>query len=223
MVTVVLVALGLIAGVPTILVTIGWLVAIEPAVALAGIAGYAAWAGWSRRGRRAGPDEEAAFLLALSAELSAGASLRSSLVSAGERSDRLPLRAATRAAAAGLPAPLVAGMLGDALAVNGRIAAAAWLLAAESGGPAAAVMQSLAVSAAREGELIRERRALTAQARASAWVVAGLPILVLAGSFASGRLDIAGDPALGVVVAVGLALQVAGVAVVATMVRRSER
>lgn len=223
MVTVVLVALGLLAGVPTVLVVIGWLVAIEPALALAGTAGYAAWAGWHRRRRRAGPDEEAAFLLALSAELIAGASLRSSLDSAGGRSSRLPLRAASRAAAAGLPAPLIAGMLGDALAVNGRIAAAAWLLAAESGGPAAAVMQSLAVRAAREGELIRERRALTAQARASAWVVAGLPFVVLTGSFASGRLDIAGDPALGVVVAVGLALQIVGVAVAAMMVRRSER
>jgi len=223
MVTVVVVALGLVAGVPVVFVLLGWLVATDPAMALTGIGGYAVWAGWRRGRRRSGPDDEAAFLLALSAELTAGASLRSSLVSAGDRSDRLPLRGASRAAAAGLPAPIVARMLGDALAVHGRIAAAAWLLAAESGGPAAAVMQSLAVRSAREGELIRERRALTAQARASAWVVAGLPFVVLAGSFVSGRLDVAGDPALGLVVAIGLGLQIAGVAVVVMMVRRSER
>lgn len=223
MVTPVLLALGLLTGLPLVLVLLGWLVSAHPAMALAGIGGYAASTGWRRRRGRAGPDDEAAFLLALSAELTAGASLRTSLASAGGRCDRLPLHGACRAAAAGLPAPAVARMLGEALAVNGRIAAAAWLLAAESGGPAAAVMQSLAVRSAREGELIRERRALTAQARASAWVVAGLPLLVLAGSLLSGRLDLAGDPALGFVVALGLALQIAGIAVVVAMVRRSER
>jgi Flp pilus assembly protein TadB len=114
-------------------------------------------------------------------------------------------------------------MLGSALPVNGRMTAAAWLLAAESGGPAAAVMQSLAVRAAREGELIRERRALTAQARASAWVVAGLPAVLLVGAVGSGRLDTTGDPALGFIVALGVGLQALGVVVVVAMVRRAER
>lgn len=223
MVTPVLLALGLVTELPLVLVLLGWLVWAHPLIAVTGIGGYGAWSGWRRRRGRAGPDDEAAFLLALSAELAAGASLRTSLASAGRRSDRLPLHGACRAAAVGLPAPIVARLLGEALAVNGRIAAAAWLLAAESGGPAASVMQALAVRSAQEGELIREQRALTAQARASAWVVAGLPLLVLAGSLLSGRLDLAGDPALGFVVALGLALQIAGVAVVVAMVRRSER
>ncbi len=223
MVTIVAMALGLVAGIPVVIVILGWVVATDPALALVGAGGYAVWAWWRRRRRQLGPDDEAAFLQALSAELTAGASLRSSLVTAGERNDRLAVGGASRAAAAGLPAPIVARMLGDALAVHGRIVAAAWLLAAESGGPAATVMQSLAVRSAREGELIRERRALTAQARASAWVVAGLPFVVLAGSLVSGRLDVGGDPALGFVVALGLGLQLTGIAVVVMMVRRSER
>jgi Flp pilus assembly protein TadB len=222
-VTVVLAALGIAAGVPTALVAVGWAAATRPALALAGIAGYAGFAAWRGRRARPGPDDEAGFLQTLSAELTGGASLRSALVAAAERTDRLPLQGAARAAAAGLAAPRVAGLLGTALPVNGRMTAAAWLLAAESGGPAAAVMQSLAVRAAREGELIRERRSLTAQARASAWVVAGLPAALLLGTIVSGRLDAAGDPALGLVVTVGVTLQAIGVAVVVAMVRRAER
>ena len=223
MVTIVLAALGIAAGLPVALVGAGWAATTHPTLAIAGCAGYAAVVAWRRRGVRPGPDDEAAFLLTLSSELTAGASLRSGLVAAADRSPRLALQGASRAAAAGLPAATVAGMLGTALAVNGRVTAAAWLLAAESGGPAAGVMQSLAVRAAREGELIRERRALTAQARASAWVVAGLPVALLVGAIASGRLGAAGDPALGLIVAVGLGLQALGVAVVVMMVRRSER
>jgi tight adherence protein B len=223
MVTLVLAALAIAAGIPGPLVALGWVAAAHPGLAFAGFGGYAGLVWWRQRRRRADPDDEAAFLLALSAELTAGASLRSALVAAADRSPRLPLHGAARAAAAGLPAPAVAQALGAGLPVHGRMTAAAWMLAAESGGPAAAVMQSLAVRATREGELIRERRALTAQARASAWVVAGLPVVLLLGAVASGRLDATGDPALGFVVALGVALQAAGVAVVVVMVRRSER
>jgi len=223
MVTVVLAAVGISVGVPLALVAMAWVAATHPALALTGIAGYAGFTRWQARWTRPGPDDEAGFLQTLSAELTGGASLQSALVAAADRSERLPLHGAARAAAAGLPAPRVAGLLGAALPVNGRMTAAAWLLAAESGGPAAVVMQSLAVRAAREGELIRERRSLTAQARASAWVVAGLPAVLLAGTVVSGRLDAAGDPALGLVVVIGVTLQAIGVAVVVAMVRRAER
>jgi Flp pilus assembly protein TadB len=190
---------------------------------LGSILGYAAFTSWRRRRTRPGPDDEARFLQTLSAELAGGASLRAALASAAGRSDRLDLQPAARAASAGLAAETVARMLAEALPVNGRITAASWLLAAESGGPAAAVMQSLAVRAARDGELQRERRSLTAQARASAWVVAGLPAVLLLGTVVSGRLDAGGDPALAAIVAVGVGLQALGVAVAVAMVRRAER
>ncbi len=117
----------------------------------------------------------------------------------------------------------MARLLRSALYANGRIASASFVLAADSGGPAATVMQSLALRAARDGELQRERRSLTAQARASAWVVAGLPGVLLAGTIASGRLDSGGDALLGVIVAVGVGLQAAGVVVVAAMLRGADR
>ncbi|OFW63204.1 MAG: hypothetical protein A2135_02615 [Actinobacteria bacterium RBG_16_67_15] len=223
MVTIVLVAAGVAAGVPLLLVGLGWLAATHPAGALAAIAGYASVQAWRRRRSRPGPDEEAAFLQTLSAELAGGASLRTGLAAAAGRSERLALQPAARAAAAGLPAATVARLLAEALPANGRITAASWLLAAESGGPAAAVMQSLALRAARDGELQRERRSLTAQARASAWVVAGLPAVLLLGTVVSGRLDAGGDPALAMIVAVGVGLQALGVAVAVAMVRRAER
>ncbi|MEK7253093.1 MAG: type II secretion system F family protein [Actinomycetota bacterium] len=221
--TAALAALGIVAGVPIPLVAAGWAAAAHPTMALAGIVGYCGWLVWRKRRSRSGPDDEAGFLQSLSAELTGGASLRSALVAAADRTDRLPLHDAARAAAVGMPTSRVAVLLGSALPVNGRMTAAAWLLAAESGGPAASVIQSLAVRAARQGELIRERRSLTAQARASAWVVAGLPAILLLGTVVSGRLDADGDPALGFIVFVGVTLQAMGVAVVVAMVRRADR
>jgi len=63
--------------------------------------------------------------------------------------------------------------------VNGRLAAAAFRLASSTGGKVAGLFHSLAARAADVGRLERERRALTAQARASAWVVGSLPVAVL--------------------------------------------
>jgi tight adherence protein B len=212
-------ALGLAGGVPFAAVGAGIVMAWQPVV---GIVGLGVWAARSRQaGQSPGPDDEAAFLQGLAAELAAGSPPRAALVSAASRTPMLDLRHAVRFAAAGLDSERVAGALREALPTHGRLAAAAWTLNATAGGPAAALFEVLAVRAADDGALIRERRALTAQARASAWVVAGLPIVLLAGLFGTGRLSIASDPALGLVVAVGIALQAAGVAVVWMMLRRA--
>ena len=151
MVTTALAALALATGTPVALIVLGWLALTHPLAALGAVVVMAV-PGWRRRrGTRPSPDDEAAFLLTLGTELAGGASLRTSLVSAADRAaGSLYLQPAARAAAAGLPAVTVAGLLGEALPRNGRIAAASWLLAADSGGPAAAVMQSLALRAARE-------------------------------------------------------------------------
>lgn len=167
-------------------------------------------------------DDEARFLRSLASELAGGASLRGALAVAADRAPRLELDSAARMATSGLPAHRVADSLAASLPVNGRLAGAAWLLAARSGGPAVAVAHDLAALAAEEGALRRERRSLTAQARASAWVVAALPAVLLAAMFGGGRLSV-DDPALVPILAIGLTLQAAGVAVVVWMLRRAEQ
>jgi Flp pilus assembly protein TadB len=217
---VVLVAMAIWSGMPAAAVAALWLASVAP---LVGVGSAVAWglAVRRRRHRRApGPDDEAAFLHGVASEMAGGASPRAALVAAADRAPRLPLGATVRLAEAGMAAERIAPVLGAALPVNGRLVAGAWALAAGSGGPSVGLFQGLALRSAEEGALRRERQALTAQARASAWVVGGLPPALLAGLAATGRLDL-GDPALAGVVAVGLALQVVGVVVVAAMVKRA--
>jgi Flp pilus assembly protein TadB len=118
----------------------------------------------------------------------------------------------------------VAGALSEALPANGRLAGAAFRLATETGARAADVFADLAVRATEAGDLARERRALTAQARLSAALVGGAPIAVVALLVVSGRasalLESSSGRAIG---AIGLALLVAGGLVVWVMVRTAER
>lgn len=217
----VLAGLALTMGMPIALVAVGLGVAWEPMVSLLLVP---AWVIRGRRRRRVGspdPDDEAAFLQGFAAELAAGAPPRAALVAASSRAPKLNLHAAVRLAAAGLGSERVAAALESGLSTHGRLAGAAWNLTATAGGPAAAVFELLAVRTAEEGALVRERRALTAQARASAWVVAGLPVLLLAGMLVTGRLRPASDPALGLVIGVGVVLQALGVIVVWSMLRRA--
>lgn len=214
-------AIGMAGGVPIRAVGAGMVMAWQP---LLGIAGLTVWALREKHRRQRGapgPDDEAAFLQGLAAELAAGSPPRAALVSAASRAPTLDLRTAVRLAAAGLDSERVAAALRRALPTHGRLAAAAWTLNATAGGPAATLFAVLAVRAADDGALIRDRRALTAQARASAWVVAGLPMVLLAGMFATGRLSSNSDPAMGLILVAGIGLQAAGVAVVWSMLRRS--
>ncbi len=213
--------LALVVGVPWSLIGIAALWAIDPRLGVLAVAITVARSLLQGR-RRPGPDEEARFLRDLGTELIAGASMRSALVAAA-RATELEVDAAAAASLAGLSADRVAPLLEEALPVNGRLAGAAWSLSARSGSPAAPVMRRLALRAARVGEMLRERRASTAQARASAWLVAGLPLALVALSLASGRLSGGSDPVLLVIIALGVGLQAAGVAVVAWMVRAAGR
>jgi tight adherence protein B len=217
----VLAGFALTMGMPFALVAAGLGVAWEPMVLLLLVP---AWVIGGRHRRRVGfpdPDDEAAFLQGLAAELAAGAPPRAALVAASSRAPQLDLHAAVRLAAAGLGSERVAAALESGLPTHGRLTAAAWNLTATAGGPAAAVFELLAVRTAEEGALVRERRALTAQARASAWVVAGLPVLLLAGMLVTGRLRPGSDPALGLVIGVGVVLQALGVIAVWSMLRRA--
>ena len=184
--------------------------------------GAAVWAaihaGRRAQERRLRPGAEADFLRGVAAELEAGASVREALVSASHRTPGLGLEAAVRLAAAGRPAAEVAQQIKRALVHNGRLAAAAYQMVAETGAQAGPVFSGLAVRAADTGELHRTRRVVTAQARLSAWVVGGLPIAVTAALMVGGRGPALDGPA-GLLTVIGGLLIVAGAAVVWLMVR----
>ena len=179
----------------------------------------------ARRRVRSGPSDEVALLNGLAAELRAGASLRMALVAGAERAPDLELGRAVRAAAAGLPMSEVAAGVEESLPGNGRLVAGALRLAASSGGRSAVVFEELALRAAEAGELSRERRARTAQARLSAMVVAGAPVVMVAVLLMTGKGQVLLEAgAVGhVIAAVGIGLIVAGLAVVAAVLRTAER
>ena len=199
------------------------LAAVHPAAFLAA-AGV--WAVLARRHRETpGPDDEAAFLRGLAAELSAGAGLRGAVPAAATRAPALDLERVSRLCAAGRPAPEIGTALGEALPVNRAAVAAAFRLAAATGGAVAPLIGTLARRAEAVGRLDRERSAATAQARLSAWLVGGLPIGLLALAMLTGAGPSAGDlgtPGLAMVAA-GAALIASGAGVVALMARRAVR
>ena len=224
MLSAVFLALALAAGAPLPVLGVAALALWRPLWLLVAAALWAFVVRRRRRSGRPGPADEAGFLLGLAAELDAGASLRAAVAAASSRAPALELGRACRLAEAGLPAGDVGEALQAALPVNGRLAAAAFGLAAATGGRVASHFHTLAARAAEVGRLSRERRALTAQARASAWVVGGLPVALLSLLAATGRVGpLLSHPAGVMVLAVGLALEAAGVAAVWLMVRGTGR
>lgn len=222
MLSVAVLCLAIAGGAPLPVVAVAALALWRPLWLLAAAALWAVLA--RRRRRRAGPGDEADFLQGLAAELGAGASLRSAVVAAAARTPALDLGRACRLAGAGLPAEQVGRALQAALPVNGRLASAAFRLASVTGGKVAGLFHTLAGRAAEVGRLERERRALTAQARASAWVVGGLPLALLVVLAATGRTGaLLRDPAGPIVLAAGLGLEAAGLAAVWSLVRRAGR
>jgi len=185
-----------------------------------------AWAAHTLRRSGTGRDEvEAAYLQAVASELRAGSSLRHALSAAASRATGLRLERAVRLAAAGQPLDRVAEALGVALPRLGALAASAVRTAGVTGGKAADVFDGLALLATEEVGLARERRAATAQARFSAWIVGGIPLGYLLYAGVSGKLavlSIAG-PGGRVLLAAGFLLLMGGIAVMWGMLRRAER
>ncbi len=87
------------------------------------------------------------------------------------------------------------------------------------------VFDGLALMALEEAELARERRVATAQARLSAMIVAGLPLVFLAVLAVTGRMELLwGAGTAGVALLTGgLALVAVGVIAIWVMIRRAER
>ena len=221
MLTVALVATAIAAGAHPVVIALVALTVVEPRLVLAGAA---AWALFNvvRRRRTSSADIEATFLRALTAELRGGSSLRLALADAATRVP-LDLEPAARLAKAGMPMDLVANELSNRLAHNAVAVGAAFELSAWSGARTAAVFEGLADRATEVAELEREKAVATAQARFSAWVVGLAPLVftgLLLGGGGFGSLRSAGDAGF-FVIGLGLALEVAGLAVVALILRKA--
>jgi Flp pilus assembly protein TadB len=223
MLTVALVATAIAAGAHPVVIALAALAFVEPRLVLAGAAGWALF-NLVRRRRTSSADVEATFLRALAAEIGAGSSLRLALADAATRV-QLDLDPAVRLARAGMSMDRVANALSKQLAHNAVAVGAAFELSDWSGARTAAVFEGLADRATEAAQLEREKAAATAQARFSAWVVGLAPLvftaLLLAGG-GFGSLRRAGGAGF-FVIGLGLALEVAGLAVVALILKRASR
>ncbi len=225
MLTAVLLAGGLVAGIHPVIIAIAALAAVEPRLVLAGAAIWGAVAAFRRRRVRVAPDDEATLFRAMAAELRSGASLRSALAEAAHRVPQIELDRPVRLAAAGTSMADVAGSVEERLPENGRLAAAAFRLSDWSGARVADTFEGLAERAAATAELARERKAATAQARLSALIVGVAPFVFTVLLIATGRgTGLVSHGAAGwLVLGIGLGLEVFGLAVVAAIVWRAER
>lgn len=161
------------------------------------------------------------FCRSVADELRAGASLRNALAGAADEIGHDALAGACRI---GRPFGELADLVAQWLPGVGPIAAGAIRIAGESGGMVANSFEAIAHLASDEQELQNERKAATAQVRASALVISVVPVMMLAGLMASGRLDLIGSGGSLVVGLMfgGLALIVAGLLAIWLTVRRAE-
>jgi tight adherence protein B len=216
-------AAGLVIGAPVPALAALGLAVWQPIWALVAVL---AWMGLTAQRHGSGPeDAEAAYLQAVAAELRAGSSLRHALGSATNRAGGLALDRAVRLAVAGQPLERVAGSLRQAMPRLGALTASAVRTAGVTGGRAADVFDALALLATEEVGLVRERRAATAQARFSAWIVGGIPVAYLLYAGISGKLAVlqSAGPAGSVLLAVGSLLLAGGVGTMWGMLRKAER
>jgi tight adherence protein B len=214
-------AWGLWARVPLVVLAATAVAIYQPLVALVALVAFAV----VDRARSDRSDDEGAFLQAVAAELRAGAAVRVAIAEATDRVPSLRLDRAARLARAGRPLDELAVELASKLPRNGRLTAAAVRIAGSTGGRIAGTFDELALLASEDMELRGETRAATAQARLSAWIVAGIPVVYLAYAAASGRLSALVDAGgVGIaVLGVGGVLLVGGVLAIVVTVRKTKR
>lgn len=169
-------------------------------------------------------DAEPLFLAGVAAQLRAGASVRTAIVDAARQAEGLTLERATRLAAAGAPMAEVGEALDSALPMSGASVAMALRAGTASGGRLAAGLDALVETVFDKATLRHEVQAATASARASAWLIGGLPVVGAIGLVVSGRLGaLAGLGPVGWGMALfGGGLVLAGAAAVVSMVRAAE-
>jgi Flp pilus assembly protein TadB len=214
-----LMGLGLLSGAPLRVLGLVALAYSKPA--LMGIL-LAAGAGVGMFQAR-GTDTETTILTAIAVELRAGQSLRGALIAvASDAGGKFVLL--ERLVRVGLPLQLSAGELEAQLPSQGRLAGAAVRLVGLAGGQAATVFESLAVLAQDDQELRREAVTASAAIRFSAWIIGGIPVLMVVWQLASGRMAATLQLPFGIpIVGVGLLLVAVGASVVAVMTRKALR
>ena len=163
--------------------------------------------------------DEARLLRGVAADLRAGVHPTAAFIAAADANELLDVRSSARQALAGAGTEVVTCEIAQQLPVNRDVLGAAAGIAIETGAGLAAVLYRLADRADAVAAEHRERTVATAQARLSAAVVAGLPLVgVMAMAATGGLRDLEGLSLEFVTVAVSLV--VAGVATTAWMVRR---
>ncbi len=217
MMTMLLAAVGLAAGVPPFLVLVMGAAALDPRMALAAGAGLAVLG--LRVERATGALLEGRFHLAVASELAAGSSLRTALGRAEHRVPELGLAGIKRAGVAGMPIGYLQHRLRRGLQHTGLLAASALAVLSQTGGSAAATFEGLALLSHDEADLERDRAVSTAQVRLSALVVGGLPLCFLVFLLFTGRFgEVAGSAPFMLIA--GVALLATGGAVMLVMLRR---
>ena len=161
--------------------------------------------------------DEVQLLTAVVTALRAGHSLRTAIAVAVDGTPTLAT--AGRLARIGAPIAEVGSALGG-LPVNGKRIGGALTVLELTGGRATAVFNRLLAGAVREADLARERRQLTAQARASALVVAALPVAATILSGGRQLVGLAQSGSVGLAMtAIGILLQAAGLVIVWRLAR----
>ncbi|NNC74008.1 MAG: hypothetical protein HKN93_00720 [Acidimicrobiia bacterium] len=186
MIAALVVAAGLAAGSWSVVVAGVLVAAPVPVVAIA-TCGWAVWS-WRRRARSADASDVAVLAAGIASELRSGQSMLSALESASHRVPAVDLLRPLRLASVGRSSSQVAAALEAAVPAMGGEFAAAYRLGAESGARSSAVFGRLAVAAGDAVELGRDVRVSSAQARASAVVVALAPVVLIGVMGATGML-----------------------------------
>jgi tight adherence protein B len=215
------------------LLAAGWLLAGPAAGILLGAAGPAAVSpvlvARRRRWRRALADGAPGVARALADALAGGASIRGALTGLGDRAAGLPgaagaeLRTVAHRLALGVPTEeALIGLRDRAAHPAWDTLVAAILLQREAGGDLAALLRSIAEAAEHARRVEADARGLTAQARATARLVAGLPCvaLVLGELLAPGTLAaLAADPRSRLLLLAGAALAAAALLAIGRIAR----
>ena len=173
--------------------------------------------------QKGGCSEEAHVLLGVAGELRAGQGVRAAIAEAGRRSPRLDFHAVRRLVASGASLERIAAAVSVAMPIHGALTAAALRVADRTGGRVAQVFDSAAALALEEEELRQERRAALAQARTSAVIVVGIPVLVIVYRLLSGDFarSLAASPISAFLTISGVTLLGLGIGVMSILIRRA--
>lgn len=163
--------------------------------------------------------DEARLLREVGADLRAGVHPTAAFLAAVDSQPLLVVTSSARQTLAGAGATVVTNELAQQLPVNRDILGAAAGIAIETGAGLAAVLYRLADRADAVAAENRERTVATAQARLSATVVGGLPLVGVMAMAATGAFRDLDDLSLKLVV-LALCLLIGGISTTAFMVRR---